>query len=525
MNYKVLITTSGIGSRLGELTKYTNKALVRIGKKPAISYIIEAYPKEIPFVVTLGYLGNQVKDFLELAYPDRKIEFVQVDKYDGKGSSLGYSILKAKKVLQCPFIYHACDTITTDVIPTPDKNWVGGFKGDDSTSYASWKLINNETLIFSEKGAIDFDYLHIGLVGVHEYKKFWLELETLYKKNPNNSGLNDCQTIERMIENDSVFKLIEFTSWFDIGNTTSLNHTRNSMKDRFDNLDKAGESVFLFDEYVIKFFYDKDLAEKRVRRAKILKGLVPEIEGVKDNFYRYNFVKGDVYSRVVTPTDFKDFLNWSKKNLWIKNKVVSEKDFKNKCKEFYYDKTLKRIEKFLLDNDIKDGENIINGEKVPDVKTLISKIDFDSLSNTQQYRIHGDFILENIIKTKDSYCLIDWRQDFAGLSEVGDIYYDLAKLNHNLTVNHDIVNANQFIINTSETQINCDIFRRDILVNCQSELYLFLRENKFDIKKVKILTALIWLNMSPLHHYPFNLFLYYFGKLNLWRALKENKQA
>ena len=45
--------------------------------------------------------------------------------------------------------------------------------------------------------------------------------------------------------------------------------------------------------------------------------------------------------------------------------------------------------------------------------------------------------------------------------------------------------------------------------------------NFVDLKKVKILTGIIWLNMSPLHHYSFNLFLYYFGKLNLWRAIQE----
>jgi len=38
--YKVLITTSGLGSRLGELTNYTNKSLIRIANKPAISYIV-----------------------------------------------------------------------------------------------------------------------------------------------------------------------------------------------------------------------------------------------------------------------------------------------------------------------------------------------------------------------------------------------------------------------------------------------------------------------------------------------------
>jgi NDP-sugar pyrophosphorylase family protein len=39
--YKVLITTSGLGSRLGSLTNYTNKSLIRVADKPAISYIID----------------------------------------------------------------------------------------------------------------------------------------------------------------------------------------------------------------------------------------------------------------------------------------------------------------------------------------------------------------------------------------------------------------------------------------------------------------------------------------------------
>ena len=97
-NYKVLITTSGIGSRLGKITDFTNKSLVRIGKKPSISYIIEAYPEETNFVITLGYYGNHVKDFLTLVYPDKNIEYVMVDNYSGEGSSLVYSILQAKSI-------------------------------------------------------------------------------------------------------------------------------------------------------------------------------------------------------------------------------------------------------------------------------------------------------------------------------------------------------------------------------------------------------------------------------------------
>ena len=124
-NYKVLITTSGVGSRLGQLTTFTNKCLVRVGKKPALSYIIEKYSEDVEVVVTLGYFGDQIKDFLTLSYPNRKFTFVTVDNYEGEGSSLGYSLLQAKNELQCPFIFHASDTIVSDEIKAPNHNWLG----------------------------------------------------------------------------------------------------------------------------------------------------------------------------------------------------------------------------------------------------------------------------------------------------------------------------------------------------------------------------------------------------------------
>ena len=88
--YKVLITTSGLGSRLGDLTEYTNKSLVIVGNKPAISYIVEMYPKDTIFVVTLGHFGHHVKQFLNIAYPNRIFEFVEVPLYRGVGSSLAF---------------------------------------------------------------------------------------------------------------------------------------------------------------------------------------------------------------------------------------------------------------------------------------------------------------------------------------------------------------------------------------------------------------------------------------------------
>ena len=137
--FKVLITTSGIGSRLGDFTKFMNKSLVPIGDKPAITRIIESYRPGTKFVVTLGHCGDLVRQYLKIAHPDISVEFVEIENYDRPGSSLGLSMLSAREHLNCPFIFHASDTLVgTEEIHPPSKNWIAGFKGDDASQYTSF---------------------------------------------------------------------------------------------------------------------------------------------------------------------------------------------------------------------------------------------------------------------------------------------------------------------------------------------------------------------------------------------------
>ena len=524
-SFKVLITASGLGQRLGELTKFTNKALIRIGKKPVISRIVESYDSNIHFVVTLGYFGNQVKDFLRLAYPDRKFTFVDVDKFQGEGSSLGYSMLQAKRYLQCPFVFHASDTIVTEKIPSPTSNWNGGSKGSGSAMYSTFNIFKNGVQLINDKGAIEYEYIHIGLVGIKDYKSFWYFLESIYHANPLDPSLNDCKVINLMIGSGKYFAVKEFKTWIDIGNIDSLNEAKKKLGDNFSNLDKSEESIYIFDKFVIKFYFDESIIDQRIKRAKLLKSLVPQIEAGEGNFLRYKFVEGDLYSRVVNTSDFSKFLQWCKKKLWIKKAPVPAGEFKKICKKFYLDKTKERIDKLMTINKLEDRVDIINGQKVPKISNLLKNIDFDMLSGGEQRQIHGDLVLDNIIKTRNEYKLLDWRQNFGGLLESGDIYYDLAKLNHNLTVNHDIVNKNLFTFSKNENGdgIFVDILRSDNLLSCQKLLSDFIGKEGLDKNRVQLLTPLIWLNMSPLHNHPLNLFLYYFGRLKLYEILKELK--
>jgi len=517
MEYKVLITTSGLGSRLGELTKYTNKSLVRVGDKPALSYIVEAYPVEVELVITLGHYGDHVKDFLLLTYPEKKFTFVEVENFQGPGSSLVYSMSKAESALQCPFIFHACDTILLNKIPEPLVNWLGGgHPSSMSTNYRTLTVRNGEVLQINDKGELSFDNDYIGVSGIFDYALFWKSLKEVLEEKQMDSQLSDCHVINNM---NAKFNCEVFTDWFDIGNSSCLKKARDYMGNSITVLDKNEESIFIFNTFVIKFFHDKKIALNRVLRANNLGACVPRIIGHKNNFYKYEYVTGDLFADVANTQSFGDFLKWAKINLWL---PVTDVDYSNRCMNFYKTKTKKRVVDFIESNKVKDSSEIINGVETPGALELLTKINWEEICDSKPVLFHGDLILDNIIKTANDFKLLDWRQDFGGSLISGDIYYDLAKLNHNLTVNHKIIDNNNFEILEKNNQIICSIHLHSLLNECKSVLHKFIEKEGFDLKRVKILTAIIWLNMSPLHHYPFNRFLYYFGRYNLHKELMDD---
>ena len=102
---RVVLPTAGIGSRLGSITENFNKALVPIGKKPAISHVIDYYPKDTKFIIALGYKGEDIRTFITLAYPDLDVTFVSIDNYDGIGSGLGYTLKQCEPYIDGPFFF------------------------------------------------------------------------------------------------------------------------------------------------------------------------------------------------------------------------------------------------------------------------------------------------------------------------------------------------------------------------------------------------------------------------------------
>ena len=104
-----------------------------------------------------------------------------------------------------------------------------------------------------------------------------------------------------------------------------------------------------------------------------------------------------------------------------------------------------------------------------------------TLSSGVATRMHGDFHFENIIFTNNKkYQFIDWRQDFGGILNYGDMYYDLAKLYHGIIVDHGAIRNNMFSINLSDTGkiVDYEIYRKQTSYDCEKIFLNFLDKNK-----------------------------------------------
>jgi aminoglycoside phosphotransferase (APT) family kinase protein len=188
---------------------------------------------------------------------------------------------------------------------------------------------------------------------------------------------------------------------------------------------------------------------------------------------------------------------------------------------------MKRLDIFFKKTEIEDGENLINGVTVPPLDSLLAKIDWDYLTNGTPSNFHGDLQFDNIIVTRDpvsnleKFVLIDWRQDFGGSTKIGDLYYDLAKLYGGTTLSYQLIKEGMFTFDMSGSSVYYNFYLTNELVEAKNEYETFLLKNGYDLKKVKLLTALIFLNMAPMHHHPFDLMLYYLGKSTLNRLLNN----
>jgi len=499
MKPALCILAAGIGSRLENFSDHINKGLLPLDNKAIISHLIDRTPKDYDIIIVLGYKGKMIEEYCNAAHSDRNFTFVTVDRYEGDGTGPGYSISQAKKYLQRPFIWVTADTIVTDDLPPVEYNWLGLYPTSIPQLYSTANVKDGNVVDFKNKSKDGYDYAFIGLAGVYDYNIFWNELKG-----------DEIVTAYYDVNKYPSLKEHKF-DWYDVGTVDNyIKSQRIFEKTITYSIPKTnGEFLYKVNNDFIKLSSDKKFISGRIERAKKLDTLVPNLVYGGENLYSYKWIDGDTLYDCNEIGVWKEFLNFTTDKMWKPIDV----DIKKDCLKFYKDKTMNRLDILLSQREESyQHTHVVNEVDTNTIKDLLDNFNWDMVSSGLATELfHGDLQFDNIIYNGKFY-LLDWRQDFAG-SNVGDVYYDLAKMYGGILMSYKLMkNKENFSCFINESVVTYSHKSEPKLDEFKPMYETWVVDSGYDLDRVKLITALIFLNMSPLHEKEFGDLLFFKSK-------------
>ena len=505
----VIIPTAGNGSRLGKYSKNLNKALLPYNQVPILGHIIECWPENTNFIIPTGYLSQQVKDFCALTYPDKNITFLDVD-WESEKAGTGFTLLQCEDYVKGSFWYVPCDTYFNENViqnkSDEDLFFVKQVPENSSVLYTMFLCENDRIKNVSfKKFKLKNWKAFSGLMYIADNEKFFSRL-----KNLNNNEFIDAIKLQS--------RCVDLESWIDFGSYQNYESKLNEGKN-FD-FSKENEITYICNSNVTKWWTDKSIAEKKYNKTTQNKNIFPQNCRFINNYMSYDLFEGKTLYEINDFKHFNNLLSWLEKNVWIEN----SNDITLESIMFYKNKTIDRVNKFL--NKYPNIENVdfVDNVRVKNLSYYLDSIDWDFLSTeTLPGFIHGDLQFDNIIMNNSGeFKIIDWRHEFAGLVETGDIYYDLAKMLGGFVINYLDVKNNKFGIQITNGSVNLNTPN----IKDYRKYEVFLRQyvlNKgWNFDKIKLLVPIIFLNMSPLHVAPFDKFLWYLS-IKLFQEIENER--
>lgn len=507
--------------------KYVEKELQnRFGKIPpvlipfenkcSIDYIYSAAKKTYDKIIIVGFEGiNLIKNYI--SKKDYNIELISLDKL----GDIGYSFSKVE--------LSRCDNITILFGDTLLKEF--NFERYSSGSTIGYSLVEDTerwtTFIYEEEKLKIYDKEELEtcdnqncFIGIFNFDNLRLLQEILDSHHENSSSMDSFYSLIMAYSNKEKIKFIEEKGWLDLGHEDKYFGSKKDVEARYFNTIEVDKRRGILKKSSLE-------KEKFINEIKWYLKLPAEIQYVAPRIFDYSldynepFVKMEYYAY---NTIHELFLwgNYSK-NKWkeiFKTLFETHKEFskyklelerhqiKKMLKEIYLDKTVQRLKSLKKDqNFIKyfQDEISVNNFVYPSLEAICEKLDEILEVNKLYWKnnlsiIHGDYFFANILY--DNKCnmvrVIDPRGDFGGYGIYGDPSYDLAKLSHSVDGKYDFIVEDLFRLEENKTSINYKILSDDKHEEIKDLFYNILSSYD-DIRRIKLIQALLFLSMIPLH--------------------------
>ena len=479
--YKVVVVTSG-----------SNADLLAVDSRAAISHFLRKFPDEVEVIILSGTSDDVVKEYLEMAYPAKRFEYI------ASGGDLKASLVKCESKLQCPFILGQADTIVLETVPRPTVNWLGIAPVPAASRLPRVRLEDGFVVALEEPAQAEAAYGYIGVCGIADYQVFWSALsaqDSVASAHPLAHGLR------ALIASEQKMCGVEFT-WA----------TGQSAPFR--------ERVqFLEDDRVITFFKDTATAAACIKRAELLRPFVPRLTETSAHGYAYKYIPGKTLAESLVE-QAAPFYDWLESEFW--------KGPPPEVKPAEFQEASRRVQQGLRQRIAEywagpqaDNALWVNGTATPPCAEILAKVEWDKLPGLPS-RFHGDLRPEHVLvpaKGDTSYVLLDWVPDFGGQLAYGDRYYDLAQLYSGLTVPYSTVRQNQYSYREEGDRVWLDIGSSYVLQDARSLFEEFVSRGGYDLAKIRLLAALLILASAPRQAPPLSSVLHQLGKLELTRLL------
>ena len=230
---KIVIPMAGLGTRLRPHTWSKPKQLVSVAGKPVLDHVLDMLstlpdPQNVELINIVGYLGDQIEDYMKEQYPNVESHFVLQENPRGQS----HAIYLAREFLSGPMMVVFADTlIDTDLsfLSTEEFDavaWVKPVPDPRRFGVAVLDQAGQVTQLIEKPQEMDNNLVVVGFYYFRSAEDLLTAIETQMERDIQLKGeyfLADAINI--MLENGLKMRPEEIDIWLDAGTPEALLET------------------------------------------------------------------------------------------------------------------------------------------------------------------------------------------------------------------------------------------------------------------------------------------------------------
>jgi glucose-1-phosphate thymidylyltransferase len=259
---KIIIPMAGIGRRLVPLTTHRPKPLIRLADKRLIDHVLDAFQDleklyTLEYIFIIGYLGDQIKEYMKDAHPDKCITYYVQNQLMGQS----HAIYLAKQAISGPILLTYCDTINkTDFsfIAREKTDRVASVQEVDDPSRFGVAVVSPDNLIIKLVEKPKTREHKLALTGIYYFSEGKELIGAIEAQMGRGSSLNNeyyvADAINILVESGIGIRTERVLQWLDAGTPESIIETNAYLLEQhsqsYNKMLESQSNVFIHPVYI-----------------------------------------------------------------------------------------------------------------------------------------------------------------------------------------------------------------------------------------------------------------------------------